>query len=390
MPLLRQNDSKSLVFLLVIFLTGIAVALQFSTLSLFLANDINANSLLIGLFYAVNAVAGILVSQLLASYSDNNSALKQIIISCCIAGVLMSTLFAFNRNYWLLLIFGVLLSSIASTTSPLLFAHAREYTKQQKKDSNMFITVMRSLYSLAWVVGPPISFVIAIDYGFFFLYLVATIMFLFCTLVVMLKLPKSTNPKFTQAHKINVWENRDVRLLFTASTLMWTSNNMYRISMPLYVFYSLHLNEKLAGIMMGIAACVEIPAMLVSGYYTRKIGKHNMMLISASAGILFYGGLLYFHTQNQLLEIQLFCAMFVGILASTGMCYFQDLLGHAPCIGTTLYSNTMKAGAVISGVLSGVVTKWFGFHGVFETSLLLIIISLICLSKMDKGKCYKT
>ncbi|WP_234418471.1 MFS transporter [Dongshaea marina] len=118
LSLMKQSDSASFAFLVVTFLTGTAIALQFSTLSLFLANDVHANPLLIGVFYTANAVAGIMISQWLAHHSDRGSARKRLIIYCCLAGTLMSILFALNRNFWILLILGVLLSSIASTASP--------------------------------------------------------------------------------------------------------------------------------------------------------------------------------------------------------------------------------------------------------------------------------
>lgn len=49
-------------FLIVAFLAGIAGALQAPTLSLFLTTEVKVRPLWVGLFYTVNAVAGIIVS----------------------------------------------------------------------------------------------------------------------------------------------------------------------------------------------------------------------------------------------------------------------------------------------------------------------------------------
>ena len=48
---------------------------------------------------------------------------------------------------------------------------------------------------------------------------------------------------------------------------MWGTNSLYIINMPLFIIDELHLPEKLAGIMMGTAAGLEIPTMLIAGYY---------------------------------------------------------------------------------------------------------------------------
>ena len=50
---------------------GVAGALQAPTLSLFLSREVGAQPFWVGLFYTVNAIAGILVSLALAKRSDS-------------------------------------------------------------------------------------------------------------------------------------------------------------------------------------------------------------------------------------------------------------------------------------------------------------------------------
>ncbi len=123
----KRPDPVSLSFLAVTFMTGVAVALQVPTLSLFLAEEVQVRPFLVGLFYTVNAVIGILISQWLGHRSDNKGDRKQLILRCCFAGIVLSLLFAWNRQYWLLVSLGVLLASLTATASPQLFALAREY-----------------------------------------------------------------------------------------------------------------------------------------------------------------------------------------------------------------------------------------------------------------------
>ena len=81
---------------------------------------------------------------------------------------------------------------------------------------------------------------------------------------------------------------QNVRMLFIASTLMWTCNTMYIIDMPLWISSDLGLPDKLAGILMGTAAGLEIPAMILAGYYVKRFGKRRMMIVAVAAGVLFY------------------------------------------------------------------------------------------------------
>ncbi len=58
-------------------------------------------------FFTGSAVIGILVSQFLAGRSDRQGDRKQLIVVCCLLGVLACVLFARNRNYFILLFIGV-------------------------------------------------------------------------------------------------------------------------------------------------------------------------------------------------------------------------------------------------------------------------------------------
>lgn len=66
---------------------------------------------------------------------------------------------------------------------------------------------------------------------------------------------------------------------------------------------------------MGTAAGLEIPAMILAGYYVKRFGKRKMMVAAVAAGVLFYAGLILFHGRTALLALQLFNAIFIGIIA---------------------------------------------------------------------------
>ena len=83
--------------------------------------------------------------------------------------------------------------------------------------------------------------------------------------------------------------------------------------MPLFIIDELHLPEKLAGIMMGTAAGLEIPTMLIAGYYAKRFGKRFLMRIAAVAELLFYVGMLTVHTPALLLALQLLNAIYIGV-----------------------------------------------------------------------------
>ncbi|EFB6320629.1 sugar efflux transporter SetB [Escherichia coli] len=387
----KSFDLTSTAFLIVAFLTGIAGALQTPTLSIFLTDEVHARPAMVGFFFTGSAVIGILVSQFLAGRSDKRGDRKSLIVFCCLLGVLACTLFAWNRNYFVLLFVGVFLSSFGSTANPQMFALAREHADKTGREAVMFSSFLRAQVSLAWVIGPPLAYALAMGFSFTVMYLSAAVAFIVCGVMVWLFLPSMQKelPLATGTIEAPRRNRRDTLLLFVICTLMWGSNSLYIINMPLFIINELHLliinelhlPEKLAGV-MGTAAGLEIPTMLIAGYFAKRLGKRFLMRVAAVGGVCFYAGMLMAHSPVILLGLQLLNAIFIGILGGIGMLYFQDLMPGQAGSATTLYTNTSRVGWIIAGSVAGIVAEIWNYHAVFWFAMVMIIATLFCLLRI--------
>ncbi|ELL4635926.1 TPA: sugar efflux transporter SetB [Escherichia coli] len=380
----KSFDLTSTAFLIVAFLTGIAGALQTPTLSIFLTDEVHARPAMVGFFFTGSAVIGILVSQFLAGRSDKRGDRKSLIVFCCLLGVLACTLFAWDRNYFVLLFVGVFLSSFGSTANPQMFALAREHADKTGREAVMFSSFLRAQVSLAWVIGPPLAYALAMGFSFTVMYLSAAVAFIVCGVMVWLFLPSMQKelPLATGTIEAPRRNRRDTLLLFVICTLMWGSNSLYIINMPLFIINELHLPEKLAGVMMGTAAGLEIPTMLIAGYFAKRLGKRFLMRVAAVGGVCFYAGMLMAHSPVILLGLQLLNAIFIGILGGIGMLYFQDLMPGQAGSATTLYTNTSRVGWIIAGSVAGIVAEIWNYHAVFWFAMVMIIATLFCLLRI--------
>lgn len=382
----KSFDLTSTAFLIVAFLTGIAGALQTPTLSIFLTDEVHARPAMVGFFFTGSAVIGILVSQFLAGRSDKRGDRKSLIVFCCLLGVLACTLFAWNRNYFVLLFVGVFLSSFGSTANPQMFALAlaREHADKTGREAVMFSSFLRAQVSLAWVIGPPLAYALAMGFSFTVMYLSAAVAFIVCGVMVWLFLPSMQKelPLATGTVEAPRRNRRDTLLLFVICTLMWGSNSLYIINMPLFIINELHLPEKLAGVMMGTATGLEIPTMLIAGYFAKRLGKRFLMRVAAVGGVCFYAGMLMAHSPAILLGLQLLNAIFIGILGGIGMLYFQDLMPGQAGSATTLYTNTSRVGWIIAGSVAGIVAEIWNYHAVFWFAMVMIIATLFCLLRI--------
>lgn len=385
MTMARSMNGVYAAFMLVAFMMGVAGALQAPTLSLFLSREVGAQPFWIGLFYTVNAIAGIGVSLWLAKRSDSQGDRRKLIIFCCLMAIGNALLFAFNRHYLTLITCGVLLASLANTAMPQLFALAREYADNSAREVVMFSSVMRAQLSLAWVIGPPLAFMLALNYGFTVMFSIAAGIFTLSLVLIAFMLPSVARVELPSENALSMqggWQDSNVRMLFVASTSMWTCNTMYIIDMPLWISSELGLPDKLAGFLMGTAAGLEIPAMILAGYYVKRYGKRRMMVIAVAAGVLFYTGLILFHSRLALMTLQLFNAVFIGIVAGIGMLWFQDLMPGRAGAATTLFTNSISTGVILAGVIQGAIAQSWGHFAVYWVIAVISVIALFLTAKV--------
>ncbi|EES8529749.1 sugar efflux transporter SetA [Escherichia coli] len=385
MTMARRMNGVYAAFMLVAFMMGVAGALQAPTLSLFLSREVGAPPFWIGLFYTVNAIAGIGVSLWLAKRSDSQGDRRKLIIFCCLMAIGNALLFAFNRHYLTLITCGVLLASLANTAMPQLFALAREYADNSAREVVMFSSVMRAQLSLAWVIGPPLAFMLALNYGFTVMFSIAAGIFTLSLVLIAFMLPSVARVELPSENALSMqggWQDSNVRMLFVASTLMWTCNTMYIIDMPLWISSELGLPDKLAGFLMGTAAGLEIPAMILAGYYVKRYGKRRMMVIAVAAGVLFYTGLIFFHSRMALMTLQLFNAVFIGIVAGIGMLWFQDLMPGRAGAATTLFTNSISTGVILAGVIQGAIAQSWGHFAVYWVIAVISVVALFLTAKV--------
>lgn len=380
-------------FLFTTFIIGIAGALQSPTLSRFLSFEVNVDPILVGIFYSVNAIASIIGSFLLAKYSDKKGDRRNIVIFCCLMGIGNSVIFAFSRHYLVLITLGVLFAALSSAAMPQIFALAREYAVKTGRNVVAFNSLIRAQLSLAWVIGPPLSFALAINYGFTTMYLSAMAMFLVAMIFVAIFLPSVEKNPITSLDSVNIeavnqpiFKNKNVVFLFLSTIFMWTANMMYLIDMPLYVDSVLHLSSSLPGELMGLAAGIEIPVMLVAGYLVPYLGKRNLFFIAIICGVLFYVGIILFPNKLILYILQAFNALFIGIVANIGIIYFQDLLPTRMGVASTLFNNGITCSIILAGMLQGFISDKYGHEFVYWIALAMVSISLLFCAMVDDGK----
>lgn len=381
-------------------MVGVVGALVLPTFSVFLAKEIGVRPLLVGIPFAGIALASIIYNQVIGHWSDRLADRRALVASFCLVGSLSCLIFAFSRNYWLVAFTAIVLFSLAMVSFSQMLAYSLDYAERHIPSERipLFNAIVRAQIAFAWVAGPPLGFLLAAFLGFTFTYAIAAIIFALVAVLCLKLLPSlgvnlSTPPTHDQSLKplqdntktiknpasglLASTQRRSLFYCVLAFSLMWGANNAYLISLPLHLDNNLAIGTEWVGWIMGSCALLEVPFMLLAGYLAARINLLVMVRVAGVAGLLLYLGIFLAEDLWQLFFLQIFNAVFIGILAGLGVSVIQELMPGRSGEASALYTNTTHIGNLLSSLMVGIIAEFFGYQSVFMANIFIVLLAIV-------------
>lgn len=372
------------------FLVGLVSALILPTFSLYLQDEIGARPLLIGLPFAGMALASIFYNHFIGHRSDQLKDRRPLIGVLCVLGAFACLVFAFSRNYWLVASVAIFLFSLAMVSFSQMLAYSLDYANRDVPENKvpLFNAIVRAQIAVAWVAGPPLGFVLATRIGFTNTYIIAAACYLLIAIASYQLLPSLSTVqsaiKKSENYSTVLSKETKVALLFAVIgfSLLFGVNNAYLISLPLHLKNDLQIDPQWIGPVMGLAAGLEIPFMLLAGHFAARISVIRLIYLAAFSALCLYSGV-YFATELwHFFALQIFNAIFIGVLAGLGVSVIQQLMPGQSGAASSLYTNTTHIGNLFSSLVVGLVADYFGYHSVFLVNLFFVLIAVWAFSRV--------
>jgi SET family sugar efflux transporter-like MFS transporter len=363
---------------LVFLASGLSVAVVQPFLSLFLSDEVHAGPVRVTVFLVVAPLSGVLTAWAIGRLSDRRAIRRRLLIAASIAGVIGSAITAVVRDYWVLL--GLTATAVALATSlfPQSFAYARQVLTRDDPDrASMGISVLRTVFSIAWVAGPPLAALLLSTGGWVWVYGAATLMYAVAALVAVRWLTE-LGPVPATPDEGAPPPNRMLWLTAAGFTLLQCPLVLAVQALPLFISVELGGSPGQAGLILGLCAALEIPLMLAFGWLSTRIPLSRLILAGAVTGVLYYGLAAFATSVWQLAVGQLLNALFIAAVSGLGISYMQDMLPQFPGRATTMFTNTFPIGAVLAGPLFGI-SQQFGYRLAYVISATLCVLGLLVL-----------
>jgi len=364
-------------------LWGLQLAFLSPALALILVNLYGATTAEVGWVLAIYNASGFVASLLLPAYADKKHDYLGPMLVCGALTLLLAVVLAVATTLPMATVALVVIGGPAGVGSSMLYAHLR-HSGARPSD----IVNTRAIVSVAWVAGPPVAtFIIGWLGNRAILLAIAAVAVLNIATTAIMISHRRAAAKAAAAGGVETTSaaaTRDespvgrlgVVLITAAFILLQATNATAMMIMTVYVTETLRLNVMWAGIALGVAAALEVPALLLTGRLSNRFSHLALLTTSCLAGIAYYLGLTFVTGPIPLITLQLLNAWYFAGIAGIGLPLFQQMIPR-PGLSTGLYMNTRRIGSIVSGPIIAIGSlSVLGQRGIFLTSAVLTLIGL--------------
>lgn len=355
-------------------------ALQFAVLNPLLAVLLvtlaGATPSQVGWVLGAYNVGGFVASLVIPAMADRSGDYLRPLLFCALGGVGLVLTLAMTTALPVVVIALVVLGGPPGVGSTLLFAQLRH---QGAPPAQVIRT--RAIVSFAWVIGPPLATLSTgtlgtpaalVLLGGIGLVNVVTALLLLRRRAPVRETGGAARPSLLS--QLRGWSRWGV---ISAFTLLQASNIATVTIATLFVTRELHAPIVWAGVVLGAAALLEIPALLAIGRLHGRMPVRLLLALGGGAGLVYFGVAAFVHGPWQLLALQPLNAWFFATVAGVGLTVFQDVF-PSPGLASGLFTNTRRVGAVLAGLLIAVLGVLPApYRAVYVASAVVVAVVLV-------------
>ena len=362
-------------------LWGLQIAFLVPALALILVTLYDASTAEVGWILAIYNASGFLASLLVPAYADRRHDYLRPMLACAVLTLVLALILASTTSLPIAVIALVVVGGPAGVGSSMLYAHLR-HSGATPAD----IVNTRAIVSVAWIAGPPLATLIMGAFGNrAILIAIGGVAVLTSATTVVMIFQRSAaadegNPTKPAEDDHLALRRSAVVLIVAAFVLLQAANATVTSIMTLFVTETVGLEVIWAGIALGVAAGLEVPALVLIGKLSLRFSSLRLVATGCVAGIAYYVAMAYVTGPVMLLALQPLNAWCFAAIAGVGLTLFQQMIPR-PGLSTGLYMNTRRIGAIVSGPIIALgSTTALGNRGIFLACGVLILLALVVIA----------
>lgn len=312
---------------------------------------------------SISSIVGALVTMLIGYASDRLPDRRILVLLAAVAGATGMGLIYFGRSQMAFIIAITVIWPFGFAMFSQNFAYVRVYYNERAPDrAHFMITALRTVFSVAWVIVPPLAGYVAAQYSVFDVFLISALAYLACGVIFAVMMTDGTTR--IAAAPIAKRHANDRRGLLPTPVVAGLAGiliinvamRLVSLAMPLSIVTRLGGTVTDVGIYAGIAAALEIPFMLMWGYLGRWLTREAIIIGNGLLLGVYIALVSQARSVADVFWLQAINGIAAAALLSVTISYMQDAIKGRVGLSTSLMDvvgiSATLVGAAVFGVLS--------------------------------------
>ena len=345
------------------FFSGVTFAATVPYASIVGVETLGMSTAQFATLYSASAIVGTFISVALGYLSDKLPDRRILVLMATLAGMLGHGLIYLVPTQLSFIIATALVMPLGFSAFSQSFAYVRVfYNRRDPAKADFMVSALRTVFTVAWTIVPPLAGYVAAEYSVFDVYLMSALSYAACGLIFVTMMTDKTTrvANVPPAPKAAAVPGAPVGRLplpiisgIAGLTIIVVATRLSGMGMPLLIVTQLGGTLADVGIYAGIAAALELPFMIGWGYLLARFSKKSILIFN---GVL-YALYLFLVSQAQSVSDVLWLQGLNGIamaaLMSVNISYLQDAIKGRVGLSTSLMDVVAIAATLLSSAAFG-------------------------------------
>ena len=384
MRIFRQLPRQGLLIFLLLLTNSTAVAAIVPFMTFYIVEGLGAEPWQIGLYTGTVLTLTLLTNRWAGERLDHGFPVRKLLLISISAYLLLSAVLTQIDSFLVLVLLVAPLMSISNMGSGTIFTFGRIYAIRTGLDIGRVNSWLRMSISLAWMIGPALSFTLAAEFGFKVVFFGALFLGLLNATLWHIVVPKGfradlKEKKQTQSDPIN-WGLMIAALICLGFVI---TNTLFASGMPLFFVTETGLPGSTPGLSFTVKCLTEIFMIFAAVRFSEKIGVRTVLMIAALLGSV---SMLMFSQVTEVWEVMAVSVLegtYYGLFAGVSITFVQSFAPDRPGRATAVYMNSLFFGGLLGSVSMGFIASATSFQTVLYvaagSSLFALMILLATL-----------
>jgi MFS family permease len=356
-----------------LFLTGFAAAAVAPYRAIVAIDGLGLSNATYAWIMTVSALATAAASVAMGSISDRVGDRRRLVIfSAALGSLAYGLIYLFPTPVVYIIAFCVILPFGGALFS-LSFSFSRAFYDRNRPEQAEFMTsVLRTVFSAAWVVVPPVAGYIASAWTVFDVFAIAALAYIGCIaiFVLLLRRPDAAiplPPRPDAGGTRAFWRVLPAGRLIGIGgvVLVRIALMLHLTTLPLALVRDFGASLTDVGFTAAFAAGLEVPLMLGWGIVAARWPKERMLILNAAIYGLYMLLIVVARSANDVLWLQILNAIATAALLSITISYMQDTIKGRLGLSTSLLDVVTVVASLAAAAVFGLFSTETGYLLVF-------------------------